>query len=196
MPWSLSCSMLSRSNLSQPPVMRSPQTALSLLLLAASIQSFSVSSQALSLPSQVKSRPSAPALSATSTLAASAVANSTTSAAARGLMSVRFLPKKPMPLPPCARRACVNISNSLLIFVVLLIVLRVIAMTCRIMLTVVLLYARQNVCVLYNKPLNLGVLVDDSLLFWLAVRFLRQTNVHLCLLKALFISEKASYHTR
>jgi len=80
--------------------------------------------------------------------------------------------------------------------VVLLIVLRVIAMTCRIMLTVVLLYARQNVCVLYNKPLNLGVLVDDSLLFWLAVRFLRQTNVHLCLLKALFISEKASYHTR
>src|SRR5260221_3582146 len=86
-------------------------------------------------------------------------------------MSVRFWPKKPMPLPPCARRACVSISSSLLIYMVLLIVLRVIAMTCRIMLTVVLLYARQNVCVLYNKLLNLGVVVGVALLIWPEVWF-------------------------
>ena len=54
---------------------------------------------------------------------------------------------------------------------VLLIVLRVIAMTCRIMLTVVLLYARQNVCVLYYKLLTLGVVVGVALLIWPEVWF-------------------------
>src|SRR5881398_1772306 len=63
-----------------------------------------------------KSRPSAPALSAASALLTSAVASSMTIAAALGFVSCLFFPKKPIPLPPCARRACANMSSSLLIF--------------------------------------------------------------------------------
>src|SRR5712692_1705115 len=95
--------------------MCSPQTTLSLLAFAASVTLLSVSSHSVSLPSQVKSSPSAPALMADSALPASAVGSSTTSAAARGFVSLLFLPKKPIPLPLCARRADVNMSSSLLI---------------------------------------------------------------------------------
>src|SRR5207245_8344994 len=110
------CSSLWRVSVSQPPVTRRPVTAFSLLAWAASVTLFSVSGQEVSFPSHVKSRPSAPALSAASALLTSAVASSMTIAAALGFVSCLFFPKKPIPLPPCALRACANMSSSLLIF--------------------------------------------------------------------------------
>src|SRR5437660_12744327 len=74
-----------------------------------------VSSDALPLPPHLKSSPSAPALSAASALPAVTWEKATTSAAACAFDVGLFLPRKPMPLPPCSRRACVNKSCSLAI---------------------------------------------------------------------------------
>src|SRR6266702_2762329 len=115
-PTSLKRSILSRSSLSQPPVTCSPQTIFSSLVVAASIACLSVSISPLSLPSHVKSNPSAPALMAASTLSRSISLISTTSAAACGFVAALLLPTKPIPLPPCVRRTCVNISSNLLIY--------------------------------------------------------------------------------
>src|SRR5437764_4324599 len=135
--------------------MCSPQTTLSLFAFAASMAPLRVSSQSGSLPSQVKSSPSAPALMAASALPASVLLSSTTSAAARGFISERFLPKKPMPPPLCARRACVNMSNNLLISFDYSLSFHgtIHSLPC------VFIDARQLVCLLYYILLAVGVMV-------------------------------------